>query len=213
MFSTKPFVLPTERYRFKAEFSSSSVVPTHYLIDDGLSCYFNPYLNGSTHRSKANANTWTSPSTLIHPYTFVKDNRITITMATKTDAPSFYEDVENLKKLCNFLLTGEGPRVREALLMEKRVLYLKGGLMQFNATKSTMRRFPFSSCSDCISVISSSTFSNVFCSPFDLLQVKNLLISSLNQRGGLSGRKICLGLRIEMTQLRFARNCANCSSF
>mmetsp|Transcript_17673 Transcript_17673/g.40759 ORF Transcript_17673/g.40759 Transcript_17673/m.40759 type:complete len:326 (-) Transcript_17673:1925-2902(-) len=47
-------------------------------------------------------------------------------MATETDAPSFYEDVENLKKLCNFLLTGEGPRVREALLMEKRVLYLKG---------------------------------------------------------------------------------------
>lgn len=39
---------------------------------------------------------------------------------------SFYEDVDNLKKLCNFLHTGEGPRVREALLMEKRVLYLKG---------------------------------------------------------------------------------------
>ena len=47
-------------------------------------------------------------------------------MATKTDAPTFYDDVDNLKKLCNFLLTGEGPRVREALLMEKRVLYLKG---------------------------------------------------------------------------------------
>ena len=47
-------------------------------------------------------------------------------MATKTDTPTFYDDVENLKKLCNFLLTGEGPRVREALLMEKRVLYLKG---------------------------------------------------------------------------------------
>mmetsp|Transcript_6655 Transcript_6655/g.16604 ORF Transcript_6655/g.16604 Transcript_6655/m.16604 type:complete len:326 (+) Transcript_6655:23-1000(+) len=47
-------------------------------------------------------------------------------MATKTDAPSFYEDVENLKKLCNFLHTSEGPRVREALLMEKRVTYLKG---------------------------------------------------------------------------------------
>mmetsp|Transcript_50080 Transcript_50080/g.55937 ORF Transcript_50080/g.55937 Transcript_50080/m.55937 type:complete len:340 (-) Transcript_50080:75-1094(-) len=39
---------------------------------------------------------------------------------------SFYEDTENLKKLCNFLLSGEGPRVREALLMEKRVTYLKG---------------------------------------------------------------------------------------
>lgn len=48
-------------------------------------------------------------------------------MSTKADASTFYSDVENLKKLCNFLLTGEGPRVREALLMEKRVLYLKGG--------------------------------------------------------------------------------------
>lgn len=48
-------------------------------------------------------------------------------MATNTDAPSFYDDVENLKKLCNFLQTSEGPRVREALLMEKRVTYLKGG--------------------------------------------------------------------------------------
>lgn len=39
---------------------------------------------------------------------------------------SFYEDEENLKKLCNFLRTREGPPVREALLNEKRVLYLKG---------------------------------------------------------------------------------------
>ena len=56
-----------------------------------------------------------------------------------TNATSFYEDVENLKKLCNFLLTGEGPRVREALLMEKRVLYLKGGLFQLNAAKAESR--------------------------------------------------------------------------
>eukprot|EP00536_Pseudo-nitzschia_multiseries_P005540 jgi/Psemu1/254577/estExt_Genewise1Plus.C_1040036 len=47
-------------------------------------------------------------------------------MATKSDAPSFYEDIENLKKLCDFLHTSEGPRVREALLLEKRVTYLKG---------------------------------------------------------------------------------------
>lgn len=38
----------------------------------------------------------------------------------------FYEDVENLKKLCNFLRTKHGPPVREALLMDKRVHYLKG---------------------------------------------------------------------------------------
>lgn len=46
--------------------------------------------------------------------------------AASNSAPSFYEDEENLKKLCNFLRTGDGPPVREALLMEKRVYYLKG---------------------------------------------------------------------------------------
>lgn len=38
----------------------------------------------------------------------------------------FYEDVEHLKKLCDFLRGRQGPAVREALLMEKRVQYLKG---------------------------------------------------------------------------------------
>lgn len=38
----------------------------------------------------------------------------------------FYNDLGNLKKLCNFLRGREGPAVREALLMEKRVYYLKG---------------------------------------------------------------------------------------
>jgi hypothetical protein len=54
-------------------------------------------------------------------------------MSTKTEndkdeggSPSFYENEENLLKLCDFLRTREGPPVREALLMEKRVLYLKG---------------------------------------------------------------------------------------
>ena len=41
-------------------------------------------------------------------------------------AKEFYEDVENLKKLCDFLRSKEGPPVREALLMEKRVHYMKG---------------------------------------------------------------------------------------
>ena len=40
--------------------------------------------------------------------------------------PSFYDDEDNRKKLCNFLRSREGPPVREALLMEKRVHYLKG---------------------------------------------------------------------------------------
>jgi len=39
---------------------------------------------------------------------------------------SFYESEENLQKLCNFLRSREGPPVREALLMDKRVHYLKG---------------------------------------------------------------------------------------
>lgn len=49
----------------------------------------------------------------------------------KTDAPaeeepSFYEEEENLKKLCDFLRGKEGPAVREAIEMDKRVHYLKG---------------------------------------------------------------------------------------
>jgi hypothetical protein len=38
----------------------------------------------------------------------------------------FYEDQENLKKLCNFLRSNEGVPVREAIEMDKRVYYLKG---------------------------------------------------------------------------------------
>jgi hypothetical protein len=52
--------------------------------------------------------------------------------ATETEdkKTSFYDDEENLKKLCDFLRSREGPAVREALLMEKRVHYLKGGSSQ-----------------------------------------------------------------------------------
>mmetsp|Transcript_23274 Transcript_23274/g.64893 ORF Transcript_23274/g.64893 Transcript_23274/m.64893 type:complete len:331 (-) Transcript_23274:1988-2980(-) len=39
---------------------------------------------------------------------------------------SFYDDDSNLKKLCDFLRSKDGPAVREALLMEKRVHYMKG---------------------------------------------------------------------------------------
>jgi hypothetical protein len=39
---------------------------------------------------------------------------------------SHYDDIVNLKKLCDFLRSGQGPPIREALLMEKRVHYLKG---------------------------------------------------------------------------------------
>lgn len=44
----------------------------------------------------------------------------------ETEELSFYEEVENLKKLCDFLRSNEGPPVREAVEMEKRVHYLKG---------------------------------------------------------------------------------------
>lgn len=42
------------------------------------------------------------------------------------DATSFYEVEENLAKLCDFLRSNEGPTVREAIEMDKRVYYLKG---------------------------------------------------------------------------------------
>jgi hypothetical protein len=48
-----------------------------------------------------------------------------ITMASDA-TPSFYEDIDNLKKLCDFLRGKHGPPVREALLIEKRVHYMKG---------------------------------------------------------------------------------------
>lgn len=38
----------------------------------------------------------------------------------------FYQEEENLQKLCNFLRSKEGPPVREAIEMDKRVHYLKG---------------------------------------------------------------------------------------
>jgi translocation protein SEC62 len=43
-----------------------------------------------------------------------------------TDVVEFYSDENNLKKLCNFLRSSEGPAVREAIEMDKRVYYLKG---------------------------------------------------------------------------------------
>lgn len=47
-------------------------------------------------------------------------------MASEPEKLGFYDDIENLKKLCNFLRTNEGPPVREAVEMDKRVHYLKG---------------------------------------------------------------------------------------
>lgn len=41
-------------------------------------------------------------------------------------AKEFYEDQKNLNKLCNFLRGADGPAVREAIMMDKRVYYIKG---------------------------------------------------------------------------------------
>jgi len=60
-----------------------------------------------------------------------------ITMASDKDtsAKDFYEDEKHLMKLCDFLRSSEGPPVREAIEMDKRVYYIKGafwrcGLLQ-----------------------------------------------------------------------------------
>jgi translocation protein SEC62 len=42
------------------------------------------------------------------------------------NAKNFYEDEKNLMKLCDFLRSSEGPPVREAVEMDKRVYYIKG---------------------------------------------------------------------------------------
>jgi translocation protein SEC62 len=47
-------------------------------------------------------------------------------MVAESEQTSFYEEVPNLQKLCNFLRSNEGPAVREAIEMDKRVYYLKG---------------------------------------------------------------------------------------
>lgn len=49
---------------------------------------------------------------------------------TKTAAVSkslaFYQEPGNLKKLCDFLRSRQGPALREAVLMDQRVYYIKG---------------------------------------------------------------------------------------
>ena len=43
-----------------------------------------------------------------------------------SSAKEHYEDEKNLMKLCDFLRSSEGPAVREAIEMDKRVYYIKG---------------------------------------------------------------------------------------
>jgi len=46
--------------------------------------------------------------------------------ASKDSVEVFYKDEKNLKILCNFLRSEEGPAVRDAIMMDKRVHYFKG---------------------------------------------------------------------------------------
>lgn len=56
---------------------------------------------------------------------------------------AFYDDIANLKKLCNFLRGPDGPKVREAVEMDKRVLYLKGEkLVSFMAEPKKEVKWP-----------------------------------------------------------------------
>ena len=62
--------------------------------------------------------------------------------STAVAVQAYYQDEENLKKLCNFLRTKHGPAIREATLMEKRVYYLKGtGMLNFIIRKGIFVRF------------------------------------------------------------------------
>jgi hypothetical protein len=53
-------------------------------------------------------------------------NGKTNSTSTSSSDIAYYESHENLKKLCNFLRSRQGPAVREALLMDRRVHYIKG---------------------------------------------------------------------------------------
>ena len=58
---------------------------------------------------------------------FIHSTLESATMAAANGkAKEFYEDEKNLNKLCNFLRSAEGPAVREAVMMDKRVYYIKG---------------------------------------------------------------------------------------
>ena len=48
--------------------------------------------------------------------------------SSSSGAKEFYEDEKHLMKLCDFLRSSEGPPVREAIEMDKRVYYIKGAL-------------------------------------------------------------------------------------
>lgn len=56
-----------------------------------------------------------------------------------SSAKDFYEDEKHLMKLCDFLRSSEGPPVREAIEMDKRVYYIKGELGELTSCVVVVR--------------------------------------------------------------------------
>ena len=66
---------------------------------------------------------------IFHPKTSVEKRSATMVEengSSSSGAKEFYEDEKQLMKLCDFLRSSEGPPVREAIEMDKRVYYIKG---------------------------------------------------------------------------------------
>jgi len=100
------------------------------------------------------------------------------------ETTKFFEEANNLKKLCDFLQSKHGPPAREALLMDKRILYLKGVWL------SNLR-------------IETSLI---------VTQAKSWSISWLNPKLELSGRKTSHDLAIDQLPSKFAKTYARSTS-
>jgi hypothetical protein len=107
----------------------------------------------------------------------------------------FYEDEGHLQKLCDFLRSKEGPPVREAIEMEKRVYYLKG-------------EFLYQILRHCHVDLEVVLIDRHF-----LKQVKSWSTFWSNQRREPSGRPSCLGFSLEARLSQFARTSANTALF
>ena len=153
-----------------------------------------------------------------------KENGQSPAATTQSDESDlFYEDSENLKKLCNFLLSGEGPRVREALLLEKRVIYLKGRLLIiFQCTIHNNNKFKIA----INQLVPSNEMHETYVSPHILRkyfllfplssftkQEKNWSTFFMSPKRERNGPKICPDSKVDKKLSWFAKNCANNSSF
>lgn len=87
----------------------------------------------ATHSSDALSTCGTTPPYRKRQhYSFHHRRSVHSSNTTMSDAATFYSDEKNLKKLCDFLRSSDGPAVREAIEMDKRVYYLKGEMTTVN---------------------------------------------------------------------------------